>query len=91
MKYCQHEDCAQKAAYCIEWWGDNPLFEEPELVDERHSCNNSEHLVALSRHEDYGGYPDEIYDVKSLYAQEDILKAVKDAIDGDMTGIEQLV
>ncbi len=88
---CSHSGCNEEAAYCIEWWGENQLFGEPELADERHSCANSEHLLALSHHDAYGGYPDEIYSMKTWEKQEELMRAVNDGLDGDSSGIAKIV
>lgn len=81
---CNYEGCGEKAGYCIEWWGLNQHGKNPVVADERYSCSNPEHLIRLSQHNAYGGYPDEIYSVGTFEIKQDLLSLVKKAIDGDL-------
>lgn len=58
---CAYPDCPAASAYCLEWWGVNQHGKNPLVVYERYSCEDSAHLIACADHEDFGGYPDEVY------------------------------
>ncbi len=37
--------CGKPAKYVIEWYGVNQFGENPEVVDERSTCSNFDHIV----------------------------------------------
>ena len=81
---CAYEGCTNKRQYCIEWQGLNQYGKRPVVVQERFSCFNPERLIALSHHEHYGGYPDEINDRHTFELKKDLLTFVKKSMDGDL-------
>jgi hypothetical protein len=90
---CDFDGCTTKARYCIEWWGLDQYGENPVVADERSSCGDPEHLIALSQHNEYGGYPDEIHNANTGDVKHRLLELVNAAIDDtlDKETIERLV
>jgi hypothetical protein len=56
-------------------------------------CDNPSHLIELSQHKAYGGYPDEIHSVENYEVKPKLLSLVKKAIDGELApeSIDNLV
>jgi hypothetical protein len=90
---CDYEGCWDRAKYCIEWWGLNQYGENPIVADECYACSNPSHLIELSQHKAYGGYPDEIHSVENYEVKPKLLSLVKKAIDGELApeSIDNLV
>ena len=63
---CYVDGCQNPPKYIIEWYGLNQHGENPEVADERASCEKFEHLVNLSYHDRFGGVPDGIVDFEDL-------------------------
>ncbi len=78
------QGCPNKAKYCIEWWSLNQYGKNPYVVDERYSCAKPDHLIALSEHKEYGGYPDEINTVEGERVKPELLSLVKKAMDKEL-------
>ena len=65
MDKCYIDGCECPAKYCIEWYGVNQHGGDPLVADERPVCGNMDHIVSASAHDDYGGTPDGIVDIKT--------------------------
>jgi hypothetical protein len=85
---CEYKGCNNNAEYSIEWWGLDQDGKNPTIVDELHTCNNPEHVVNLSKHQEFGGYPDEIQSIGNYEPKTAILYQVKDVIDGKLEKID---
>ena len=81
---CDYEGCWDKAKYCIEWWGLNQHGENPIVADECYVCSNPKHLIELSQHRAYGGYPDEIHSIETYEVKSKLLSLVEKVIDGEL-------
>ena len=66
MDKCYIEGCNRPATYMIEWYGVNQHGEDPHVADERPVCDDINHIVSASEHDEYGGVPDGIVDCATL-------------------------
>lgn len=78
---CYIDDCEKPLKYIIEWYGLNQLGENPEIVDECNTCDDFEHLVKASYHNEYGGTPDGIVDYKTGEENPSLLEKVISSMD----------
>lgn len=75
MDKCYVDGCQSPPKYVIEWYGVNQDGENPRVVCERPVCERLEHLVESSHHDDFGGTPDGIVDIKTLEVEHPSLLA----------------
>jgi len=59
---CYVDGCQNPPKYILEWYGVDQNGENPDVADERAACEQFEHLLSLSYHNDFGGVPDGIVD-----------------------------
>ena len=82
--FCEHPCCDRKADYCIQWDGLNQHGENPEVVSTVYSCSNPGHLIELSDHPDFGGYPDYIWNLHDRKGKPRLLKNIKKGLDDEL-------
>lgn len=81
MYECFEETCTRMPAYEVEWYGMNQHGEETFVSDFQYSCDIFNHIVRVARHDDFGGLPDGIIDMKSSEEDKNLLERVCDALD----------